>query len=377
VSTSPFPSEDAARALTQGAALLDVARPADALEHLRRAAALNPADARPRRLLSLALIRLDRFEEALQAAESAIALEPDNGHAHRLRSIALQKLKRPGDARVAALAACRLEPEDPLAHVVLAGALQGAGDEAGALAAAEHAVKLGPEISAAHNQLGLILLAHQRPADAEQAFRAALTLSPEDAAALNNLSVAQAQQGARQHALGGFERATGADPRLSVARANVLRMAEGQRYLRRLSIFCLALGLVLLAAERGSGRAAAITPLALVAVFELLRWRIARGFSATARTLIADDARARRLHPARWDWRWPTRLRPWWWLLLQRAPTELIVPLNVGLLVLAALGRLWVWVVVLGLGLPFSARRVWRVWRRAHPGSGSWRPPPE
>jgi tetratricopeptide (TPR) repeat protein len=351
--------DEAARALGQGAALLQVSRPGDALEHLRRAAALDPQDGRSRSMIAAALLALDRPAEAVDAAEAAIAIEPERAYGHRVRAIALEKLGRDDASRAAALEACRLEPEEPLSYVVLSSTLQAAGDEA-------------------RNQLGLVLLRHDRPADAERAFRDALALNPHHAAALNNLSVARLRQGDRAAALGGFEQATGADPRMSAARKNVLTMAEHARWWRRLSVLC-ALGAVLvLVFAHGSGRIAA--PLVFLAVgtlFEVLRRRSLEQLSEPSRIAFADDARSRRLKPWRWNWKWPTRLRPWWWLALERAPWQTIVPANLGLVVLGLLAQNAVLVVIFALGLPFSARKTWRAWRRAHPGRGSWRPPAE
>jgi hypothetical protein len=54
-----------------------------------------------------------------------------------------------------------------------------------------------------------------------------------------------------------------------------------------------------------------------------------------------------------------------------RIPPPIGVALNVGALVGGAYG----WVVLLGIALPFSARRAWRSWRREDPGRDSWRPP--
>ena len=371
-----LPGDEAARALGQGAALLQVSRPGDALEHLQRAAALDPQDGRSRSMIAAALLALDRPAEAVDAAEAAIAIEPERAYGHRVRAIALEKLGRDDAARAAALEACRLEPEEPLSYVVLSSTLQAAGDEAGSLAAAEHAVKLGPEVVEARNQLGLVLLRHDRPADAERAFRDALALNPHHAAALNNLSVARLRQGDRAAALGGFEQATGADPRMSAARKNVLSMAEHARWWRRLSVVCAVGAVLVLVFAHGSGRIAA--PLVLLAVgtlFEVLRRRSLEQLSSPSRIAFADDARSRRLKPWRWNWKWPTRLRPWWWLALERAPWQTIVPANLGLVVLGLLAQNAVLVVIFALGLPFSARKTWRAWRRAHPGKGSWRPP--
>ena len=85
--------------------------------------------------------------------------------------------------------------------------------------------------------------------------------------------------------------------------------------------------------------------------------------------------RARRFKPHRWDWSWPARLRPWWWVLLTKLPAPLLLAINLLLFAGALAGLLVVWALVLGIALPFSFMRTWRWFRRRHPGASSWRPP--
>lgn len=77
-----------------------------------------------------------------------------------------------------------------------------------------------------------------------------------------------------------------------------------------------------------------------------------------------------------WDWKWPLRMRirPWWWILLKRAPPEVALVINVVVVLLLLGANLSIW-ILFALGLPFSAHRTWKAWRRAHPGRRSWRPP--
>jgi hypothetical protein len=109
-----------------------------------------------------------------------------------------------------------------------------------------------------------------------------------------------------------------------------------------------------------------MTILLAVAVVDLtFRYAYSRVSGPTAQ-LLRDDYRARRLRPWRWDWAWLTRLRPWWWLLLQRVPPPGALAMNVAAAVAFPL---------LALGIPFSAWRTWRWYRRRHPARGSWRAP--
>ena len=362
---------DALLAQARGAALLDAGRAREALAELHRAAAADVADTRTHSLIALAHLRLEDHRAALAAAERAAGLDPEAGWAHRLRAVALGELGDRRAARDAALQACRLEPEEALAHVVLSEALQAAGDEAGALEAARHAVTLAPEDATTHSQLGLVLLAHEREEEAATAFRTALSLDPEDEMALNTLSVARLRMGDRSGALTGLEAATRIDPTSRTVRENVLRVGGHARVYRRFAIAAAILGVLAAFASPVAG----LVLLAVAGVLEVVRRASLRSLSEPTRALVVDDSRARRYAPARWDWSWPTRLRPWWWLLLQRIPAPLALALNAVLLPAAIVARLGLWIALLGIGLPFSIRRTWRWWRREHPGRDSWRPP--
>jgi tetratricopeptide (TPR) repeat protein len=371
----PSPSEAAYR---QGYALFQMRRPAEALEPLRHAAALDPSDPRPLCMISAAHIRLGQPEEALRAATDAVTREPELGWAHRLRATSLHKLGRAREAKEAALEAVRIEPEEPNAYVVLSEALQASGDEAGALAAARHAVALNPEATVTHNALGNILLKHEQPEAAEAEFRAALAIDPEDSIALNNLAAALGRQRQIPEMVRGFERASQADPAYALPRKNLLQLGRRMQWPRHMAIGCLLLAVVLGVVSRGSGRWALVAFFVGLAVaLESVRLSLRRQLSSPARTLIADDARARRLRPAQWDWSWPTRLRPWWWILLSRLPPPVALVLTLALFVLAlvATRRSPLLLAVLGLALVGSAGRAWRAWRRVHPGGDSWRAP--
>jgi tetratricopeptide (TPR) repeat protein len=361
-------------AADRGAALLELGRPEAAVGHLNRALAADPNDARALCLLALAHLRLEEPAKAEQAARGAVAADPEAEWGYRLLAVALGALKRPKEARDAALQASRLAPEEALAHVVLADALQAAGDEAGAEAAARHAIVLNPESPTAHSQLGAILLRQDRAAEAEPALAAAARLNPEDAAVVNDLAVARLRSRRKDAALSGFEDAAAIDPGSDVARHNILATggAGRSRVYRRLTVVLVVLGLIALAANPILG----VMVMALAAAVEWFRRAdIKNTLSPAAQGLLAADIRARRFKPQRWDWRWPTRLRPWWWLLLVRLPPPILLAVNLLVLAGALAGRIVFWIVAMGIALPFSGRRALRWWRLRHPGASSWRPP--
>ncbi len=369
--------DPAVRSRERGSALIDLGRPADALVDLRSAIAHDPGDSHAHCLIALAHVRLDQPREALEAARAGAALDPEDAWPQRLMAIALGKLGKKRLAKTAALEACRLDPEEPMAHIVLSGALQEARDEAGALAAARHAVELDPGSADAQHQVGSVLLAHERLAEAEAAFHAALELNPEHSHALNNLALVHLQMQRRGEALDELQTAARIDPRSEAVRQNLL-LIGGARMKRRAAVVLGGLGVLALPSGQGNATVGAVALLVIAAVLEFLRWRSLQALDVPTRTLVHDDARARRFNPTRWEWKWLLQLRPWWWLLIRegakRMPAWLVLGVNLAGLALAAVGRNGGWVIIMALGLPFTAWRFHREWRRKHPPKGSWKP---
>ena len=361
-------------AIDRAAALLDLGRPDEALEHLRHAAAAEPESPAVHCLMALAKLQLGDAKGSLEAAGTAVAAGPELEWGHRLRAIALIQLGRKGDAKAAALEAARLEPETATTHIVLAKALQATGDEAGATAAARHAIELDPEDADTHSTLGEVLFEQGRAREAIPAFEAALRLDPEDATSLNNLAVARLQRFDRGGTGEQFEAAAMLDPRLEVARSNLLRTGPAGRshVYRRFTVGSILLGAAL--ALAGAPETLGIF-LIVVIVAESLRALELRRVSPPTRALLRDDNRARRFAPKRWDWSWPTRLRPWWWVLLVRLPPPFMLAVHLFFLAGSIATLASFWIVALGIALPFSVLRTWRWFRRRRPGAGSWRPP--
>ena len=328
---------------------------------------------RPHALRASSLIALERYDEAREAATAAITRAPEDSDAHRLLSLAQLRSGIDKPARETALRAVALDPEEALNYVMLAETLQATRDEAGALAAARHAIELAPHGWYAHDLEGRLLLDHDEPRRAEQAFRRALALDPENEGVLNNLALALALQGQREEAVAGMEAATRIDPADELVRANTLLVARRHfAWVRGVGmafgVFAVIGGVMTAVTGDPAAGLVLFVVLALIgaAIYELgIRLAARRLPGPTAQRLL-DDHRARRLKPWRWDWTWILRLRPWWWLLLEKIPPPYALLINIGL---------GLAVPLLLLGVPFSAWRAWRWYRRTHPSSSSWRPP--
>lgn len=365
-------AEEPWRLIAEARALMGVGRHEQALAALGRASALDPDAPGPHLLRAQSLLALKRDGEALDAASAAATRDPESSHAQRL--IALAQLRGGSDkaARDAALQAVALDPDESLNYVVLGEALQATRDEAGALVAARHAIELAPESFPGHELEGRLRLEHEDESGAEAAFRRALAIDPENEAILNNLALALEKQGRRGEAVAALEAAARIDPADATVRGNVIRIGRRRlAWVRALGAGLVVFGLLTGVAGVADGDVASLVAGAVLVLIGAvgIDWSIRsahRGLSGPSAQLVRDDHRARRYKPWRWNWSWIPRLRPWWWLLLQRIPppAALLVNVVVGIAL-----------PILLVGVPFSAWRAWRWYRRLHPGARSWRPP--
>jgi predicted O-linked N-acetylglucosamine transferase (SPINDLY family) len=136
-----------------GVVLAARGQPAEAQEHLHRAARLAPGDAQPQHNLALLLHGQRRYPEALARFEEALRLRPDFPEAHLHRAHALARLGRLDEALDGARRALGLRPDFAEAHVALGDlrAQQGHLDES--RACFEGALRLWPDDPAAYGCL--------------------------------------------------------------------------------------------------------------------------------------------------------------------------------------------------------------------------------
>lgn len=240
--SGPGPSSTAA---AEGRArhLIALGRPDAALAVLGPAIAAAPAEAR---LLCLAahahLLRADlreeakdtvsaraEYEQGADLARRAAAADPYEEWPHRVLSIALVGLGRPYEAAHAADQAVRLDPFGYLTHLQYARALAAVGTPEARDRAWEQgrrAAELAPQEPSVH--LLMAQLAHptggfspQGLVVAEQALRRTLELDPGNSSALNDLARIQLRRRRGVAAIAGFVHALRVDPRNGAARHNL------------------------------------------------------------------------------------------------------------------------------------------------------------
>ena len=108
-----FPHLPAASWLQVVQQLLDVQRPQQAEQLVRRHLRQHPHDAHAHGVLALALTRQHRLREAYSCASEAIVLDPQQAYGFYMLSLILIAQQQPGSARRAIQKALRLAPQTP------------------------------------------------------------------------------------------------------------------------------------------------------------------------------------------------------------------------------------------------------------------------
>lgn len=221
-------------------------RPA-ALDCLRRAAALQPGNARftadlrrfqqsddpeASRLnnAGIAAAKVGNWPEALAAFQRATQLRPDHASAHNNLGNVLKHLGRFDEALRAISQAVRLTPGAADLHVNLGHLLRQLGRLADAEGRFRHALQLEPGHLDALKPLASTLFDGGRAEEALEVFRQVLARTPDDAEVLNDLGNVLRQLERHDEAVPCYERAVRLRPDLGSAHANLanLRSEEGR-----------------------------------------------------------------------------------------------------------------------------------------------------
>jgi protein O-GlcNAc transferase len=259
------PSSDeaaAVRAITDGNALEDAGRPAEALRryddavrlaprlaraHLNRgnallamtdatgaadafahAIALDPQFAAAHFNLGNALVRTGRIEAAMVAYRRTLELKPDFADAEVALGVAQEELGRADDAIDSYRRALRINPRYAEVHVNLAHVLSRMGRLSEAEASYRHALEVRPDYVDALRGLGAVLPLQGRPEAAVDSYRRALAIDPHLPGVHNDLGNVQQQLGLLDDALASYRSALAIDPTFAEAHSNA-----GRVYLRR------------------------------------------------------------------------------------------------------------------------------------------------
>ena len=165
-------------------------RPIEAIEHLRRAIALDGSVALYHANLGETCRLAGRIDEAIAHARRALALSPDHVGAISNLGIALYEQQKYSEALHCQDRAIALQPRFVQAHSNRGNALRALERPEEAEAAYRRAIELSPGFAEAWNNLGTTLRELRRSKEAEKAYRQALALRPNDPETLDNLGLA-------------------------------------------------------------------------------------------------------------------------------------------------------------------------------------------
>jgi tetratricopeptide (TPR) repeat protein len=195
--------------------------PAEAIEHLKRAAQLEPQSPVPFVSLGSLLERLGEHDRALACLERAVALAPGVAEVeHNLGALCL-KLERPQDAAIHLERAVALRPDLPEAHLNLGNALLACGNGDGALEHYMRAIALRPDYAEAHHNLGNVYRFRSDSARALAAYEAALALKPDYAEAQLKIGVVLYDHGCIEDAISCYHKALSLRPDFPEAQLNL------------------------------------------------------------------------------------------------------------------------------------------------------------
>jgi Flp pilus assembly protein TadD len=212
------------------AALLDLGRPAEALQHARVAVQLDPNDALARVRLGDALVGVGNAPEAAREYRSALELDPRSAEARGRLGRALAVLGAHHEALEQYQQAIELNPREARVHVLWGDSLAALGEVPGAIRRYEAALEIEPNNAAARNNLGIVLVNAGRFADGLVHLTRAAELAPENGNTQYMLAVALRRLGRVSEALHAARNAVALLPSDVEARRLLaeLLVAEGQ-----------------------------------------------------------------------------------------------------------------------------------------------------
>jgi predicted CXXCH cytochrome family protein len=177
--------------------LLESGEPRAAIEHLRRARALEPDNPRTLADLGAALAAVREFAEAATVLKQAIELDADI----------------------------------PVAHNSLGTALLGLGSHNAAMAAFREAIRVQPDYAHAYVNLGITLAETKRLQEARASFEEALRHDPKSWGAHHNFGLLLLELGETQAAASHFEKAIESNPAAHSSRVHLAsHLLSKQRY---------------------------------------------------------------------------------------------------------------------------------------------------
>ena len=230
-----------------------------AIPEWRKAAELNPEDARPEIRLGMALAKTGKTEEAIAAYRKAEEIDPANAESYGQLGLILARQARPEEAIPALVKALQLDPADQTSQRAFCGALsESEGRTSQAIEFCKLVLANRPDDAEVHVNLAVALFRSGKGSEAIAHLEKAADLAPGDATIQANLGAALAQQGRLSEAAPRLEKAVSIDPKSAEAHYNLGTLYYLQRRVKE------ALGEWRRAVELDPNHAASLNRAALV-----------------------------------------------------------------------------------------------------------------
>ena len=175
------PEEGQARAWLSLAHVLAPARPDEAIQAYREAAALQPKDPEPYLAAGALLEKQNRFSDATEEYKHALAVDRNNSDALTGLANIDMRAQRYSDAEEVLRKLVTLRPDDAGAHLQLGRMLAAAGKNDEAIAELQSALKLSPNDRQAQRDLADLYASAGKFDLAEAQYRTLLAANPKDA----------------------------------------------------------------------------------------------------------------------------------------------------------------------------------------------------
>jgi tetratricopeptide (TPR) repeat protein len=195
-----------------GALSLQAGRPAEGVQWLAKAIAINAKEAPVQSNLAFALNAMQQHDAALAAANRSLAIKPGFPDALNNRGTALAALDRAPDALASFERAIAAKPDFPEAWSNRSGPLRDLGRAEDALSSCDHALALRPNYAEAWSNRGNALSDLNRPQDALESYERALAASRTLTDAWNNRGLALVDLNRHADALASYDQALALSP---------------------------------------------------------------------------------------------------------------------------------------------------------------------
>jgi protein O-GlcNAc transferase len=213
---------DASRALSRALEHLRAGRMAEAESLSREVLAQQPYSSAAKQILGIIASQSGRADLAVEMLRAAAQLSPADPVVHCNLGVALTARRQFAAAAGVLQTALALRPDYPEALYNLGTALEQVGDYPGAEAAYRRALALNPQHAPSRANLGALLRALKRLDEALSELRTGLCFAPHDPFLHNNLGSALADAGFHAEALQGYRRAAELAPAHAGLASNVV-----------------------------------------------------------------------------------------------------------------------------------------------------------